>query len=157
MHPWLWSPSPPSSCLELRFGNPLTPQSSPTIVFQESRMSGSFHLHEKLSSTRPRRGACFLLALFLLYNPFFAMLHSPAGLDFSRPASHRATVGASELQHFTPANGWGYLLGGDFAETVILAPRPQLSAESFFAFPFFSLISPSFFVPSLWFRPPPAL
>src|SRR5215470_10656027 len=120
-------------------------------------MKGSFHFREELGSPKLFRAACFLLALFLLYNPFYAMLYSPAGLDFSRPASHRATVGASELQHFTPANGWGYLLAGDFPETVILAPLPQLSADSFFAFPIFSLISPPFFIPGLWFRPPPAL
>src|SRR5215467_13521878 len=120
-------------------------------------MSGLLHFGRVFRLLKTRRWACISLTLFLLYNPFFVPMHSPSGLDFSRPASHRATVGASELQHFTPANGWGYLLAGDFAETVILAPLPQLSAESLFAFPLFSLFSPQFLGSGLRFRPPPAL
>src|SRR5215470_10242067 len=120
-------------------------------------MNGLFHLAVGPLQLRPRCWACLLLVLFLLYNPFFAAMHSSNGLDVSRPASHRATVGASELQHFSPANGWGCLSGGDFVVAAVPSPPPQPSAESFLVFPLISLIAPQVFGPGFWFRPPPTL
>ena len=151
-------PHLPSSCLELRFASPLTPPSSPTIVLKESRMNASLHCRGGIVSVRPRQWACLVLALLLLYNPFFAAIHASSGLDLARPASNRATVGASELQHFSPANGWGCLFAGDFTETAVApSPPPQGHGERFLVFPLVSLISPQFSGPGLWFRPPPAL
>src|SRR4029077_9232412 len=48
---------------------------------------------------------CLCLALLLLYNPYLAAPSSARGLNVRHPASNRATVGASELQSFSPADG----------------------------------------------------
>jgi len=49
---------------------------------------------------RPIRSwICVLLALLTLYNPFLALNHSHASFSVHEQARHRATVGASELQH----------------------------------------------------------
>jgi hypothetical protein len=110
-------------------------------------------------SAVPRRQSlvCFCLALFLLYNPYIAAPGSTNGLNVRHPASNRATVGASELQHFSPANGRDKL--STPAATVVepLASFPITSSQDFEFFP--QVVSPAqqFFGSSLWFRPPPAL
>ena len=44
---------------------------------------------------------CMLLVGLLVYNPFIALAnHGDAGLRM--PERHRATVGSSEMQHFSP-------------------------------------------------------
>jgi len=49
---------------------------------------------------RPLRAwICVLLALLILYNPFLALTTSYASHSMHGQARHRATVGASELQH----------------------------------------------------------
>jgi len=45
------------------------------------------------------RWVCLVLATLLLFNPFFAAPRSGHNLEVCHPASHRATVGASEMQH----------------------------------------------------------
>jgi hypothetical protein len=47
---------------------------------------------------------CLTLAILFLYNPFLGMASSGDGLNIRHSASHRATVGASELQHFSPTS-----------------------------------------------------
>ena len=120
-------------------------------------MKASLHLSWKAVLLRPRHVACLLMVLSLLYNPFVAALGTVNHPDFCRPASHRATVGASELQHFSPANGWGFFPAPDFAEPLLAEPLLHLSVEPFFAWPVISVSLPQFFGPGLWFRPPPAL
>jgi hypothetical protein len=44
---------------------------------------------------------CVLLAFLILYNPFTANMRSGDASAVRGLARHRATVGASELQHFT--------------------------------------------------------
>lgn len=46
-----------------------------------------------------RRWICVLLALLILYNPFLAPTSSYSSYSVHGQARHRATVGASELQH----------------------------------------------------------
>ena len=46
-----------------------------------------------------------LLIALLLYNPFLALASHSDGLTYQALARHRATVGASELDHFTPVQG----------------------------------------------------
>jgi hypothetical protein len=45
---------------------------------------------------------CILLIGLMLYNPFAGLMGSGDGLCYARLARNRATVGASELQHFSP-------------------------------------------------------
>jgi len=99
----------------------------------------------------------FCLALFLLYNPFLAAPFSTNGLNVRHPASNRATVGSSELQHFSPAEGQDPLSTHATAAVEALASFSETSSHAVALFP--QVVSPSqqFFGSSLWFRPPPAL
>jgi hypothetical protein len=97
---------------------------------------------------------CLFLAFSLLYNPFLAAPRTMGGLEVGHPASHRATVGASELQHFTPANGWGCLPAADIAVAEVVESSLEFSTESFFVL-HLSLPAHQFSGPGLWFRPPP--
>jgi hypothetical protein len=98
-----------------------------------------------------------LLALLMLYNPFAASLSSDGALNVCHRASHRATVGASELQHFFLANGRDPLLTHDSALVTALAPSRELSAHSLPDLPQETSLPQQIFSASLWFRPPPAL
>ena len=91
----------------------------------------------------------------LLYNPFLALISHSDGLAYQALARHRATVGASELQHFPPVHGEKaqpeVIIREVFAEVMVennesashvfqdetLPQRPELTT-------------------SVWFRPPPA-
>ena len=53
------------------------------------------------TAIRPwQAGCCVLLAFLLLYNPFAALRCSPSNNSVHNPQRNRATVGASEMQHF---------------------------------------------------------
>jgi hypothetical protein len=99
----------------------------------------------------------FCLAFFLLYNPFLAAPFSTNGLSVRHPASNRATVGASELQHFSPAQGQDQLSSDAASAVEPIASFSEASSQAIAFFP--QVVSPSqqFFGSSLWFRPPPAL
>ncbi|HET9994892.1 MAG TPA: hypothetical protein VFQ18_05755 [Candidatus Acidoferrum sp.] len=43
-------------------------------------------------------GLCLFLAILFLYNPFFTVYGSPAGLNVRHPLSLRGTVASSELR-----------------------------------------------------------
>jgi hypothetical protein len=45
---------------------------------------------------------CVLLAVLLLYNPFAALCFSHGTFEVHTLQRNRASVGASELQHFSP-------------------------------------------------------
>src|SRR5262245_21908768 len=101
---------------------------------------------------------CFLLAGLFLYNPFLAGHRENGGLAVCHPASHRATVGASELEQFAQRDP-------------SVAPLPELNVVRIFFDP--TALAPStavraadreevvppqiVFHSSLWFRPPPAV
>lgn len=101
---------------------------------------------------------CFLLAGLFLYNPFLNGHREHGNLAVSHPASHRATVGSSEMEQFRQRDG-------------VVAPLPDLDVVQLFAD--LSAEPPSAtrqtadqeasvppqtgFSASLWFRPPPAV
>lgn len=76
-------------------------------------------------------------------------------MEIGHRASHRATVGASELQHFSPIDGWGALPASDAGAAVVVFPPSELSAQFFLALLPIPCFSQQFFGPGLWFRPPP--
>lgn len=119
-------------------------------------MSVYSHFRGALVGLPRHRWVCLFLAFFLLYNPFFAISHTGNGLEVCRPASHRATVGASELQHFAPADGCECLPAMDITEVEISLRLPDLPSQSFPVLPFIPRFSRQFSGPGLWFRPPPA-
>jgi hypothetical protein len=45
---------------------------------------------------------CVLLVVLLLYNPFAAVYYSHSTMEVHTLQRNRASVGASELQHFSP-------------------------------------------------------
>ena len=119
-------------------------------------MNRSPHRPGVLVALGRRRWACLVVAALLLFNPFFATPRSGHGLEVSTPASHRATVGASELEHFSPTDGWDYLLAADGVEASIVLLLPELTDRFLFVLPLLPSFSQQFYGPGLWFRPPPA-
>jgi len=113
--------------------------------------------HENAAAPRWRAWICLLLVFFLLYNPFAASQSSVSGLNVGHPASNRATVGASELQHFSFADGQDRLSVHDADAVATLMHFPDVSARSLHCLA--QVLSPrqQFFGSSLWFRPPPTL
>lgn len=108
-----------------------------------------------LAALRRCNWICVVLATLLLYNPFSTALRSGHSLDVRHPVSHRASVGASELEHFAPADGWGALAAMDATEAQVALPLPALPDYFFFVSPPTLLHTRQFFGSGLWFRPPP--
>jgi len=104
---------------------------------------------------RQYRWVAFALATLLLYNPFLVVPHSGHGLEIGHRVSHRATVGASELQHFSPIDGWGSQPAVDSGVATVVVPLAGLPAQ-FFPLSSIPHFSQQFFGPGLWFRAPPA-
>ncbi len=102
------------------------------------------------------RWVCLVVATLLLFNPFFATPRSGRSFEVSTPASHRATVGASELEHFSPTDGWEYQTALNWVEASIVLPLPDLTARFFPVLPSVPSFPQPFCGPGLWFRPPPA-
>ena len=108
-------------------------------------------------SSKWQMALCLLLVALVLYNPYLAAPESSANICFRHAPSNRATVGASELQHFKSANSRSVL--GSSAVAVFQyfgdpATRASQSHE-------YASEAVSFLVQllsaSLWFRPPPSI
>ncbi len=100
--------------------------------------------------------ACFLLIAFLLYNPFVALLHAHDGLSVHQLSRNRATVGASELQHFSPVSN-ASVVDPLVAESLAKILPVPADSESPLVMDgaTFPVLRPDF-SSNLWFRPPPA-
>jgi hypothetical protein len=101
-----------------------------------------------------------LLAGLFLYNPFLATSRASDNLTVCHPASHRATVGSSELEQFTPPNDTAAAFFPNIADTQELVPRlaGRNSAQRQYAEQEEVVATPQTrFSSSLWFRPPPAV
>lgn len=119
-------------------------------------MNSSLQQPGAIVALRRYNWVCLVLATVLLYNPFFALPHSGNSLEIDHRASHRATVAASELQHFSPIDGWSALPAVDTGAAVVVLPLPELSHPFFLALPPTPHFPQQFFGPGLWYRPPPA-
>ena len=99
--------------------------------------------------------ACVLVIGLMLYNPFIALTGGTDTLSYEKLARNRATVGASEMQQFSPVQNdsvkldiYVVAIGAEIAKAieaetpgiVVRAERPVPQLET----------------ASLWFRPPPA-
>jgi hypothetical protein len=103
---------------------------------------------------------CTLLAGLFLYNPFLAASRASDNLAVCRPASHRATVGSSELERFTQPNDTALVYLPKLANVQELIPRLAVkhSTDRQYAEPEGIVATPQTgFSSSLWFRPPPAV
>jgi hypothetical protein len=117
--------------------------------------AGTNATNRQAGSTRIRVMVCLFVAILLLSNPFLTLLRAPGDASVRHPASHRATIGSSELQHFSPVSGEAtpdLSVARDDSERIpTQAARPVRNTfdnqEILTAEPEFSA--------SLWFRPPP--
>jgi hypothetical protein len=100
---------------------------------------------------------CLLLVALCLYNPFLATTLSSDCLSIQHSASNRATVGASELQHFSPTDGRKLLsvplavLFGWFELPVSLPLNSAIDVCNHQPY------TCQFLSSDFWFRPPPAV
>lgn len=99
---------------------------------------------------------CVTLAILFLYNPYVTLTSSSSGqLNVQHILSYRATLGSSELQHFSPPDERKI-----FATSISVVPTWLASSVNFLVeqapevFPHefcaYQLVSED-----LWFRPPP--
>jgi hypothetical protein len=120
-------------------------------------MHPSTHSPERSAGPPRHAWVCFCLVLFLVYNPYMAAPSSTSGFNVRHPASNRATVGASELQHFSPTDGRDSLPATDTATMGAVESLVDLPAQPLEFPPERPSLSDQFLGPGLWFRPPPAL
>ena len=100
---------------------------------------------------------CLALAVLFLYNPYLAVTPSSSVLNVHHTLSYRATVGSSELQHFSPTDARKILALSvaivlswlDAPANPIVSRVTDVSPHPACAFE----VSCS----DLWFRPPPSL
>jgi hypothetical protein len=103
---------------------------------------------------------CVLLAGLFLYNPFLAASRASDCLLVCHPASHRATVGSSELERFTQPNNTALANLPNLEDLQELIPRFAVmhSTQQQYAEQEAVVATPQTgFSSSLWFRPPPAV
>jgi hypothetical protein len=141
--------------MEYSARQPLTAQPLPTIVLWDGE---NLNLRHGYSLHRQINGAvCFALALLFLYNPYLSVTPSSNVLNFHHSLSYRATVGSSELQHFSPPNARKIfalsvavvLSWLDSPANPVVSGMAEVSPHP--ARPFLVVCS------DLWFRPPPAV
>jgi hypothetical protein len=119
-------------------------------------MKGCLQFAPGMDASQRNSVVCLFLAFFLLYNPFLTAPRTAGGLEVCHPVSHRATVGASELQHFVSAAGQDFSGFTNLAPAEVSVPLPALPG------PISLTVSHGLYPPqqllcaSLWFRPPPA-
>jgi hypothetical protein len=103
--------------------------------------------------------ACLLLAGLFLYNPFLAAYPATGNFVVCRPASHRATVGSSELEQFAQpiANPADALPVANAVQVLILRCADPEAESRRYVEPEVVAIPQTGFSSSLWFRPPPAV
>ena len=111
---------------------------------------------QKRRTLRPAWGAgvCLLLIAVLLYNPFVGLCRSADSPSYEKLARNRATVGSSELQHFSPVPT---ATGQPVADVgAIGAELAKVAGETCCAMVQQDVIPgrPEFFA-GVWFRPPP--
>lgn len=104
-----------------------------------------------------RIAICLVLAILFMYNPFLSTALSAGTLTVCHPASHRATVGASELESFGKPNPTAQILHvadftRDFTAPLTVSRTPQYTPQA----EVIAKPQAGFFV-SLWFRPPPTV
>jgi len=99
----------------------------------------------------------FLVGLFL-YNPFLSAGRSCGSLIVCHPASHRATVGCSELEQFAQPNNTSAMLPKVAAVPTLLLQVSVNKAALWSSAEDQVVVAPQTgFSASLWFRPPPVI
>ena len=97
-----------------------------------------------------------LLIGLVLYNPFLVLGNQADGLAYQSMARHRATVGASEMQHFTPVRAEQAQAEATVEEiaTELVVEKKESPAAKFHEE---ALPPEPELIARLWIRPPPSL
>jgi hypothetical protein len=107
-------------------------------------------------SAKHRALLCLVLVFSFLYNPYLTAQVSAEGINVRHPFSHRATVGSSELEKYSPVVGQDTYVALDVClvrECVILRDS---ATYSFLPYRNEPVKLPAFPPGSILFRPPPA-
>jgi hypothetical protein len=105
---------------------------------------------------KPHQRVCVFLVFSLVYNPFVSAPRQTGGLEVGHPMSHRATVGASELQHYTTVTSQELTGFAGLAPAKAPVLLPTLSEVNILPVSRAPHSPQQFLCASLWFRPPPA-
>ena len=97
---------------------------------------------------------CLLLIGFVLYNPFSALIAHSDGLSYQALARHRATIGSSEMQHFSPIQGESAQLEAT-VQRICVELVVERNEQPFPTFQVESLPQRPELTTSVLFRPPP--
>ena len=99
---------------------------------------------------------CLLLIALVVYNPFVALSGSSGKLCYENLARNRASVGASELQHFSPVSAPDFQMQWDIQ---LPGAEPQRCAQETRAPQNGYEVAPPEpeLLAAVWFRPPPSL
>lgn len=119
-------------------------------------MKGWLQFASGIHASQRNSVVCLFLAFCLVYNPFLTVQRTAGGLEVCHPASHRATVGASELQHFLSVAGQDFLGFADLAPAEVPVLLPALPGLISFHVSHGLYPPQQLLCASLWFRPPPA-
>jgi len=95
-----------------------------------------------------------LLVGLLLYNPFLALASHSDGLAYQALARHRATVGASELQHLASVRGES-AQPEVIVEEISTANVVEISTSPACIRQQPTLLQRMELIANIWFRPPP--
>ena len=99
---------------------------------------------------------CVLLVALLIYNPFAALTGSSGRVSYEKLARNRASVGASELQHFSPVSRPDVKTEANVdvpsVEPVRIEQEEKPARELGWVLP----ADPAL-LSEVWFRPPPSL
>lgn len=96
-----------------------------------------------------------LLVALLLYNPFLVMVSHSDGLSYQALARHRATVGATEMQHYSPVPSQE-VQPEVAVEELLAAVVVEINKSASRIFKDESLPQRPELIAGVWFRPPPA-
>jgi hypothetical protein len=119
-------------------------------------MQGTAKAEGRTARRRWQMVFCVLVAFLILYNPFIALYCSHGVYSVHTPQRNRATVGASELQHFGPIQEEIQQADISVEENrdEVAAPAGSFAARGFERE---EEVRQPEFSPKIWSRPPPAL
>jgi hypothetical protein len=99
---------------------------------------------------------CLLLIGLLLYNPFAGLWGPTDRVSYDKLARNRATIGASELEHFSPVSNPG--AQADLAMDVAATGLPELAQAHHGKTEILEILSPQAeYLLEFSNRPPPTL
>jgi len=132
----------------------LTIQASPTNLRRMGKPGINVFRERRRGRGAWQICVCLLLIGLVLYNPFLALAHLTDGLAYDTLARHRATVGSTEMQHFSPVQGESVQFVAT-VEEIISSLTVEKSDSSFHSLHDEALPQRPELLASIWFRPPP--